>query len=29
MLTVVHGACRFDTEWLAGPGPAWTSKPDD
>jgi hypothetical protein len=22
-----HGASRFDTEWLAGPDPAWTSDP--
>jgi len=26
-LTAIHGASRFDTEWLAGPDPAWTSKP--
>ena len=26
-LTAIHGAGRFDTEWLAGPDPAWTSKP--
>ena len=26
-LTAIHGAGRFDTAWLAGPDPAWTSKP--
>ena len=26
-LMAVHGAGRFDTEWLAGPDPVWTSKP--
>jgi mannose-6-phosphate isomerase-like protein (cupin superfamily) len=26
-LTAIHGAGRFDTEWLAGPDPVWTSKP--
>jgi hypothetical protein len=26
-LTAIHGAGRFDTEWLAGSDPAWTSKP--
>jgi mannose-6-phosphate isomerase-like protein (cupin superfamily) len=26
-LTSIHGAGRFDTQWLAGPDPAWTSKP--
>lgn len=26
-LTAIHGAGRFDTEWLAGPDPTWTSKP--
>jgi len=26
-LTAIHGAGRFDTEWLSGPDPAWTSKP--
>ena len=26
-LTAIHGASRFDTEWLAGPDPACTSKP--
>ena len=25
-LTAIHGAGQFDTEWLAGPDPAWTSK---
>ena len=25
-LTAIHGAGRFDTEWLAGPDPTWTSK---
>jgi mannose-6-phosphate isomerase-like protein (cupin superfamily) len=27
-LTSIHGAGRFDTEWLAGPDPTWTSKPE-
>ena len=26
-LTAIHGAGRFDTEWLSGPDPVWTSKP--
>jgi mannose-6-phosphate isomerase-like protein (cupin superfamily) len=26
-LTAIHGASRFDTEWLEGADPAWTSKP--
>ena len=26
-LTAIHGAPRFETEWLAGPDPVWTSKP--
>ena len=26
-LTAIHGAGRFDTEWLAGDDPVWTSKP--
>jgi quercetin dioxygenase-like cupin family protein len=26
-LTAIHGAPRFQTEWLAGPDPAWMSKP--
>jgi quercetin dioxygenase-like cupin family protein len=26
-LTAIHGAPTFDTEWLAGPDPTWTSKP--
>ena len=26
-LTAIHAAARFDTEWLAGPDPLWTSKP--
>jgi mannose-6-phosphate isomerase-like protein (cupin superfamily) len=26
-LTAIHGASRFDTEWLAGPDPTWSSKP--
>jgi len=26
-LTAIHGASRFDTEWLAGPDPVWTSRP--
>ena len=25
-LTAIHGARRFDTEWLAGPDPTWTSQ---
>ena len=25
-LTAIHGAGRFDTEWLAGPDPTWTSR---
>ena len=25
-LTAIHGASRFDTEWLAGRDPAWTSR---
>jgi len=28
-LTAIHGASRFNTEWLAGPDPAWSSKPTD
>ena len=28
-LTAIHGAGRFDTEWLAGLDPAWASKPED
>jgi mannose-6-phosphate isomerase-like protein (cupin superfamily) len=28
LLTAIHAAPRFDTEWLAGPDPVWTSKPD-
>ena len=27
-LTAIHGASDFDTEWLAGPDPVWSSKPD-
>ena len=27
-LVAIHGASRFDTEWLAGPDPAWTSTPE-
>ena len=27
-LTAIHGAGRFDTEWLAGPDPVWTSRPN-
>ena len=27
LLTSIHAAGRFDTEWLAGPDPTWTSKP--
>jgi mannose-6-phosphate isomerase-like protein (cupin superfamily) len=26
-VVTVHGASRFATEWLAGPDPAWASKP--
>ena len=26
-LTAIHGAGRFDTEWLEGDDPAWTSRP--
>jgi mannose-6-phosphate isomerase-like protein (cupin superfamily) len=26
-LTAIHGAGRFDTEWLAGPDDVWTSRP--
>src|SRR5262245_41619883 len=26
-LTAIHGAGRFNTEWLAGDDPTWTSKP--
>lgn len=26
-LTAIHGSERFNTEWLAGPDPTWTSKP--
>lgn len=25
-LTAIHGAGRFDTEWLAGDDPVWTSQ---
>ena len=25
-LTAIHGGSRFDTEWLAGPDPAWTAR---
>jgi mannose-6-phosphate isomerase-like protein (cupin superfamily) len=28
-LTAIHGAGAFDTEWLAGDDPAWTSKRRD
>jgi quercetin dioxygenase-like cupin family protein len=27
-LTAIHGAARFDTEWLSGQDPAWASKPE-
>ena len=27
-LTAIHGAGRFETEWLAGPDPDWTSRPE-
>ena len=26
-LTSIHGARRFNTAWLAGPDPVWSSKP--
>jgi len=26
-LTAIHGASRFNTEWLSGPDPAWSSRP--
>jgi quercetin dioxygenase-like cupin family protein len=26
-LTAIHGADRFDTEWLSGPDPVWSSTP--
>jgi quercetin dioxygenase-like cupin family protein len=26
-LTAIHGAADFNTEWLAGPDPVWTSRP--
>ena len=26
-LTAIHGAARFDTEWLEGDDPVWTSPP--
>jgi len=29
LLTAIHGAGRFDTEWLAGDDPVWTSKPKE
>jgi quercetin dioxygenase-like cupin family protein len=28
-LTAIHGAGRFNTEWLAGPDAVWTSNPQD
>ena len=28
-LVAVHGGARFETEWLAGPDPSWTSRPKD
>jgi mannose-6-phosphate isomerase-like protein (cupin superfamily) len=28
-LTAIHAAGRFDTEWLDGPDPVWTSKAAD
>jgi mannose-6-phosphate isomerase-like protein (cupin superfamily) len=28
LLTAIHGAPRFNTEWLTGPDPVWTSKPE-
>jgi mannose-6-phosphate isomerase-like protein (cupin superfamily) len=27
LLVAIHASSRFDTEWLAGPDPTWTSKP--
>ena len=27
-LAAIHGAGRFETEWLAGPDPDWTSRPE-
>ena len=26
-LTAIHGGAQFDTEWLAGADPTWTSRP--
>jgi quercetin dioxygenase-like cupin family protein len=26
-LTAIHGAARFDTEWLSGSDPVWASEP--
>jgi mannose-6-phosphate isomerase-like protein (cupin superfamily) len=28
-LITIHAAGRFNTEWLAGPDPLWSSKPKD
>ena len=28
-LTAIHGGGRFDTEWLEGDDPVWTSPPRD
>ena len=28
-LTSIHVAGQFNTEWLAGPDPVWTSKPNE
>jgi mannose-6-phosphate isomerase-like protein (cupin superfamily) len=28
-LIAIHGAGRFNTEWLAGTDPVWSSKPQD
>jgi mannose-6-phosphate isomerase-like protein (cupin superfamily) len=28
-LTAIHGAGRFNTEWLEGPDADWTSRPMD
>jgi mannose-6-phosphate isomerase-like protein (cupin superfamily) len=28
-LTAIHGAGRFNTEWLEGPDAVWTSRPRD
>ncbi len=28
-LIAIHAAGRFNTEWLAGPDPTWSSRPQD